>query len=354
MRRKKKTHPELTNIYFENYPEIIFSVKGYFLSLAQTNESPKNDSTESILGGDGKGFWTSFSNHGKYFTGIYFAIHNPDSHPEQTYIAFRRLTMGQDSFITFSRRVQRLLPKPFDPYCFPYRSDAVSPDAHDIKTITAKKERLTSSGLSPYRSRTECYLHCMHRLLNTDRCGNFYSSYTSQILSRESLYRMQEDVQLNSFKYANFTYEMMYKNYVQKFNMVFCENSSKDEFMKAKEICLDTCPPNCFVESFTEDEFGNTETIKTSDVSRLTIRWASKYVVSLQHKPKVISNQSELLSLIGGNVFFFLEVSLAFLISYFVHFIEYLNILPRTSCIDIYLKWKQRFVKPKNVIVIVN
>lgn len=347
MRRKKKTHPELAQIYFDNSPEIIFSVKGYFLSLAQTTDLTKNDSTDSILGGDGKGFWTSFSNHGKYFTGIYFAVHNADSLGENTYIAFRRLTMGHDSYMNFARRVQTMLPKPFDPHCFNYRSDAVNPDDQDIQTILAKKVKLTSSGLSPYRSRTECYLYCMHRLLNTDRCGNFYSSYTSQLLTRESLYRLHEDVLLDSSKYANLTFSMIKERFDQQFLMMFCEKSNKDEFMKAKETCLDTCPMNCFVESFTEDSsFTEADFSTNTDISRLTIRWAAKHVVSLQHKPKVIANTSELISLIGGNVFFFLEVSLAFLIIYFVHFFEYLNILSTTCFRDIYSKWRQ----PKNVV----
>src|SRR5699024_851251 len=119
MRRRKKTHPELTNIYFDNSPEIMFSVKGYFLSLVQTKDLTKNESTDVILGGDGKGFWTSFPNHGKYFTGIYFAVHNADSLGENTYISFQRLNMGNDVYTSFVRRSQTMLPKPYDPHCYP-------------------------------------------------------------------------------------------------------------------------------------------------------------------------------------------------------------------------------------------
>lgn len=347
MRRKKKTHPELTNIYFDNFPEIVFTVKGYFLSLAQTKDFTKNESTDSILGGDGKGFWTSFPNHGKYFTGIYFAVHNPDSLGENTYIAFQRLRMGYDGFISFARRVQKLLPKPYDPHCFHYRNDEISPADFDMSTITAKKEKLTSSGLHPYRSRTECYLYCMHRLLNTNRCGNLYSSYTEELISRESLYRLQKDVETNLSKYINSPMKQIKNQYYSKSLMKFCEKSNKNEFMKAKEICLNTCPTNCYVENFTEDD-GFMENPVPKEHSRLTIKWAAKNVISLRHKPKVIGNQSELLSMIGGSVFFFLEVSLLYLFIFLIHFFESVNILSTNSFINIYSKWKQKFVKPPN------
>ena len=366
--RKRQKDPQQVQMNFDFEPVIMLLIKGEFLnsntiktdiSGKEENKNSKNENKEhkkskdkngddENIYGDGKGFWTNINDqNGNAYTGLYIAVHDPTAMPDMFYTRFHRLDRDQDLSIQFVKQIIKQLPPPYKTNCFHYKNKILeSPALVDSDTLTGVKQILTRSGLSLYRSRGECYIYCMWRMLNTRRCVNFFSAYTKELVMNEIMQQMiaidRLTARLHPVNYSQTRIEEIIANIVNNYDetikfadKVFCVRSSQGyyEYIQSKKNCLEQCVEGCLMETYNEDQILITPN-NNRNLVRINIEWSFKPVVTMEHNPKMSS--SELLGTLGGHAHIWLGVSIIYLVYYLIRFTSSLSSLSSSLLLNFF------------------
>ena len=228
-------------------------------------------------------------------------------------------------------KIEQLKEYPYKTNCFPYRPlVSMKPEEQDVYALESKDNM--PSGLQIYRSRGECFLYCIWRAVNYQRCVNLYSIFTHDLVNETEFYLRD---MLMSGKLKPMSGNMFNDNG----RLRFCSpsNQSLNEYLSHKETCLTICNPDCYVESFDMDQ-NILEYDMYRDYTLITIQWAPEPYTYLSHREKIDFN--ELLGTLGGHAHIWLGISIIHIIRYLIRLAKTGEFLPDTSCCCMLFWWK--------------
>ena len=274
-------NPQL-RLNFDRDPEIKLEIRGQFLFGISTNQVGSGNAKQTPT-----------------FTGMYLNVHDPTILPDMYGLPFHQLFPGYRINVPFAKRVQYLLPYPFDTACHKYTS----------------KRRDYNTGVinSQFELRTigECFLHCMWNLLNANKCANFYSIYTKEMVKKEILSGFTKDLRDLIKSSENLLNASLSIDPNDLFKLCPKDENSFSSYASVKDTCMLNCPLPCKVNTFDEVQ---AVSLKDSDegVAIAHIWWAPQPVTEIRHTPKW--NFTDFLGTIGGQVHIWLGISVIHLL----------------------------------------
>lgn len=220
----------------------------------------------------------------------------------------KQLLPGKLTTTSFVKRVQRLLPAPYDSNCTEYGFKS-----------------------SLYKSRGSCIITCLWAKINANKsCTNFYSIFTTDMIkekeNNERMFKLRSMINDPNQSMLNSTVDIDLNGVIK-----ICPQSKRSfkRYLKAKTECLDECPTGCHVETFEDHSMYDSE-IEDKDVSQIEIYWYPEPVVYIYENPKWQLN--DLLGNIGAITYFWLSFSVSTAIVYVIKFIKTWEIFPKSVC----------------------
>ena len=345
-------HSSSLLLQFDQFPQIHLKVGGWLFATNSHDSTieKKNQQKELSL------------------TGMYMNIHDPTILPDMYDMTFHQLVPGKFTNVPFVKRVQKLLPSPYKTQCYEYGIsnqndlDHYNMERLRFEVLTKAGGELSNDGLSIYRTRGECLLYCMWRILNTNKCVNFYSIYTEKIYNNDVggrainiLRSTLANISSQKFNLENDQVFRIKNNVIKKnydinnlIRICIKTDESFEKYIQTKYQCLKTCPDACIVETFMEDSIiDENQEVPIETTARINIQWAPKAIINIVHRPKL--DISEFLGTLGGQAHIWLGISVIQLIWNIVNFVQSLEIIPpKTSCCELIQYWRN-YIVPKNL-----
>lgn len=301
------------NMEFQKFPTIQLRISGKLLSYPFWNDD-----------------WTSeFSNNSnkndvnKVSPGLFVTVHDPTQLSYMQGIPLYRIQPGKDIDLRFQKKVEILKEYPYSTNCYNYETSLIlNPEIIDERVLTSRSG-WTPFGKAIYRSQGECFLYCIWRRVNTDRCVNIYSIFTTdQIFAAE--FKVDQMILHGRLpQNPNFLNDMGKIRYCKN------NNDSINDYLRNKEYCLIYCNRACRVNSFFMDPNILDYEGLDPNITTINIQWAPKPYTYISHREKLDLN--EFLGTLGGHAHIWLGLSVIHIIYYLINMIKTGQIMPHVN-----------------------
>lgn len=331
-----KMEPDL--LKFDQVPVIRFEISGKFLlgKSVYRLERIKNSIHKSSWGD------MRTDRSGISYSGIYVSLHDPDILPDMSSLQYYRLQAGKVTVIPFRKRIHKLKPTEGTDNCYSYRNDysRLVLDQMDIEGFVRRSNITTGASLSLYRSRSECFLYCLWRLLNAKRCVNLFSIFTLEMVQQEQYYRKW----LHSIK-SGLDDDLATEQNYPRWRVQFCGRSidSYRAYLAGRQRCMLLCPSNCTVENFAEESVYSYAFQGQANSTYLEVLWSRQPITYVEQRTKM--NIHEFLGSLGGQAHIWLGISIPYLIGYVIRLVQWGEFLPEHTCCCVLTWWRSCFVR---------
>lgn len=283
---------ELITMDFNYSPRITLLINGTFVEGHLTGNAFQNMSRLNMTDPKRAAFRR---------TGVYIKLHERNLLTDMKDLNYHQVRHGVRTDIFFTKKSVTLMPKPYKTNCHNYTffgPNQTTPPWKLEPEIILGTGRLEVGGLYLYRTRGECIIYCLWRLLRTNNCVNFFSIIDQELHKAETLLKQDHWMRdrFNPKNNDNMDVETM-MNYqhtnLSMWAMRFCLNSESQyiEYVNAKSLCVSYCLEDCHNEFFYEDD--SYETLSDNRAgnwrnhTQIDIDWATGPVTNVYHNERM-------------------------------------------------------------------